>query len=302
MTSLTRKSVTPRSEAANDLISSATSGRAASASAASCNPAAHPSVRSHSRARSCSLTSLPARASSSAASSVVNRRSASRISSNRPWTRRRPTGKPGSWRLTRTIRTPAGSDRTNAEKAAADGPAWWKSSTTMTSPSANSQSLARLAAMSTLSLPSSSSRFSASTPAPGTIRWIASASAAQNRTGSSSVGVARQPGRRRAPLADPLTDDGRLAGARGADDQRRRSGHERQAFDQVRAHDERRRWLRDQEAGAGDEPLTHAVCGVLLIHDPPSITHPRVTTHHPAPPHHQGAFHQPVRVHGAPDL
>ncbi len=131
---------------------------------------------------------MPKRPNSRVASTRLNRKSWSRISNSRPWARSLPRGTVGSRRVVNTSRTSGDKERTKAATVAGDDPTWWKSSSTIASPGVELQSVARLATASGVSWPSSSSRRSASRPAPGITRCTATATADQNLTGSASVG------------------------------------------------------------------------------------------------------------------
>ena len=98
-------------------MKSAGSARSRSRRAASCSPAAHPSVRASSLSTSCSDSSGPTPSSrllkNSTASPALNRRSSARSSARSPRTRRRLSGSGGSAQVM-SIRCSCGGQRSSS--------------------------------------------------------------------------------------------------------------------------------------------------------------------------------------------
>ena len=218
-TSLTRKSVTPRSVDANASRNPLRSVVRCSARAASWIPAGHPSVRSCNRCNSpgsaTTLLALEQRSTlldgeAQFVGADLQQRSGDAVPAPA-----RTAGRPGC--RSGDARSPASSTPARRSRAA-DGRARWKSSITMARPDRRphrDRSSARSPARRSQS-PYRSSSIAASSPTPGHASDTAASSPRQNRVGSRSVtSHESQPGRSR-PVAAHVASTAVLPNPAGA--------------------------------------------------------------------------------------
>ena len=159
-------------------------------SAAICTAAAHPSLRSCSRARSAAAISTPKLASRSPVSGRDRERSSSRSSHSSPASRSRCSRTGGSLRPASTSWAVSTGQRSTRSVMSADTAvaAAWKSSTMIAMPSGSFEaSFASDAVTSADMALSRASTSAASAPNPGASAWSASMKPDQKRTGSVSA-------------------------------------------------------------------------------------------------------------------